>query len=96
MQFVCISYFIETVLQGVNEIFKSDEIIDVELQFIKKKVKKSIESMIQQFKEKGIHNKDEIKEALKRIVVDQEMKPFDFLPQSKKIQMISVIQGMFE
>ena len=88
-------YFIEIVPQGVNEIFKSDKVIHVQRKFIKKKVEKSIESMVKQCKEQAIYNEDEIKETLKKKVVDQEMKSFDFLPQSKKIQMISAIQGMF-
>ena len=91
-----ILYFIEIVFNGVNEVFKSDESIGVQLQFIKKKVQKSIERMVEQCQQQEICNEDEIKETLKQIVVDQELKSFDFLPQSKKMRMINAIQGMFK
>ena len=91
-----ILYFIEIVFNGVNEVFKSDESIGVQLQFIKKKVQKSIERMVEQCQQQEICNEDQIKETLKQIVVDQELKSFDFLPQSKKVRMINAIQGMFK
>ena len=55
-------------------------------------MQKSIEI---QCSEEGIYNTDKIKKTLKTIVVDQSMKLFDFLPQSKKVQMTNEIQGMF-
>ena len=93
---MCIVYFIDMVSAQVNEIFKSNETITIQIEFIKKKIEKSIESRIEQCKEQGIDNQDEIKETLKQMVIDQEMKSFDFLPQSKKLQIISAIQGMFK
>ena len=51
--------------------------------------------MVELCKEQGISNEDEMKDTIKQIVTDQEMKSFDFLPQLKKVEIVNGTQGMF-